>query len=193
MTDNRVLGGVAAVVAALVLIPNISGAAAGKQDVRVVNTASEPIPTSAQGITQVTGTVGVDPSSNTVQVSNLPSTPSPYQRTLSFATTGQGVNCAGLPRPADVLVTVNNVAVRVFIPFPDIEVYAFMRVHDASRTIPAPPIPLQDAEGNTFRGQIETVLYDGTVNGELQSLSLCVFQTTDLQVDVSAVFSGTQL
>ena len=69
--------------------------AANKQDVRVINTTSEPVPTAAQGTTAIVGTVnvgntptvnlasgssvGLDPSNNTVQLGNTMANPVPVR------------------------------------------------------------------------------------------------------------------
>ena len=79
-----VLGGIAAV---LFLMPQVSTAADSLKNVFVTNDTAHPVPTLAQGTTQVGGSVSVDGSvdvNGSVDVGTGPEAREPYQKTLVF-------------------------------------------------------------------------------------------------------------
>lgn len=67
-TSLVTLGGVFFLIGAIALVSPQASQGDSMRDVKVVNTTSEPVPTVAQGTTNVAGNVGINPSSNVVKI-----------------------------------------------------------------------------------------------------------------------------
>lgn len=122
---------VSAAIVAIAVAPGVAGAAAGKQDVRVVNTATEPVPVAAQGVTQIAGTVNIG-NTPSVSLSGLPtvdvkndagdplfvqtvggSSPSaeiPFQQFLAVSQSGLGEDCDPVDVPTGKTLRIENVS-----------------------------------------------------------------------------------
>jgi hypothetical protein len=63
--------------------------------VQVTNTSANPVPTQAVGTTPVSGTVGIDPAANTVQLANTPALqPFTFVYQTSFNSGGENAKCS---------------------------------------------------------------------------------------------------
>jgi hypothetical protein len=67
-------GGILFLIGAIALISPNTSQGASVDDVRVVNTASNPIPTAAQGTTSITGNVGINPPNNIIRIDSSANT-----------------------------------------------------------------------------------------------------------------------
>jgi hypothetical protein len=73
-TSLIALGGLLLLIGAIALVSPNASQGDSLKDVNVVNTASNPVPTVAQGTTNIAGNVGINPSSNIIKIDSSANT-----------------------------------------------------------------------------------------------------------------------